>query len=102
MTDLLNVHGLRAGYGPVEVLHGLDFTVGNGEIVVILGANGAGKTTTMRAVSGTIPRHGTITYDGHDLTVADREVEAVQHLHRSVAGAQSVDAEQVGHAVVPR
>lgn len=68
MTDLLRVGGLTAGYGPVEVLHGLDFTVGSSEIVVMLGANGAGKTTTMRAVSGTIPRRGTITFDGHDIS----------------------------------
>ena len=49
---------LRAGYGPVNVLHELDLTVDDGEIVVVLGANGAGKTTTMRAISGTIPRAG--------------------------------------------
>jgi len=61
---LLNVTGLTAGYGPVEVLHGLDFTVAEGEIVVILGANGAGKTTTMRSVSGMIPRHGTVDFAG--------------------------------------
>jgi branched-chain amino acid transport system ATP-binding protein len=65
-TTLLTVQGLTAGYGPVEVLHGLDFTVGEGEIVVVLGANGAGKTTTMRALSGIIPRHGSITFDGHE------------------------------------
>ena len=68
MSDILTVSGLHAGYGPIEVLHGLDFTVGQGEIVVILGANGAGKTTTLRAVSGLIPRHGTIRFDGHDIT----------------------------------
>ena len=67
MTALLEVAGLHAGYGPVEVLHGLDFTVGDGEIVVILGANGAGKTTTIRAVSGTIHRRGSIVYDGQDI-----------------------------------
>jgi branched-chain amino acid transport system ATP-binding protein len=65
---LLTVSGLTAGYGPVEVLHGLDFTVGEGEIVVILGANGAGKTTTMRAVSGMIPRHGSIEFAGSDIS----------------------------------
>jgi len=65
---LLEVSGLHAGYGPIEVLHGLDFTVGAGEIVVILGANGAGKTTTMRAVSGTIGRRGTIRFGGRDIT----------------------------------
>jgi branched-chain amino acid transport system ATP-binding protein len=68
VTDILSVSGLTAGYGPVQVLRGLDFTVGKGEIVVILGANGAGKTTTMRAISGTIERQGTITFDGRDIT----------------------------------
>ena len=65
---LLTVSGLTAGYGPVEVLHGLDFTVGEGEIVVILGANGAGKTTTMRAVSGMIPRRGGIEFAGTEIS----------------------------------
>jgi branched-chain amino acid transport system ATP-binding protein len=59
-TTLLRVADLHAGYGPIEVLHGLALSVEAGEIVVILGANGAGKTTTMRAISGTIPRRGTV------------------------------------------
>ncbi|TFH21025.1 MAG: ABC transporter ATP-binding protein [Acidimicrobiales bacterium] len=67
---LLTVTGLTAGYGPIEVLHGLDVTVGEGEIVVILGANGAGKTTTMRAVSGMIPRHGTVHFGATDISGA--------------------------------
>jgi branched-chain amino acid transport system ATP-binding protein len=67
---LLEVTGLTAGYGPVEVLHGLDFSVAEGEIVVILGANGAGKTTTMRAVSGMIPRHGQVVFAGSDISGA--------------------------------
>lgn len=65
---LLNVSGLTAGYGPVEVLHGLEFTVAEGEIVVILGANGAGKTTTMRSVSGMISRAGRIEFAGSDIS----------------------------------
>jgi branched-chain amino acid transport system ATP-binding protein len=64
---LLEVTGLTAGYGPVQVLQGLDFTVGANEIVVILGANGAGKTTTMRAISGVIVRRGSIRFDGRDI-----------------------------------
>jgi branched-chain amino acid transport system ATP-binding protein len=60
---LLDVSGLTAGYGQIEVLHGLDFTVADGEIVVILGANGAGKTTTMRAISGMIGRTGSVVFD---------------------------------------
>jgi len=67
---LLHVEGLVAGYGPIEVLHRLDFTVGQGEIVVILGANGAGKTTTMRAISGLIQRKGTIEFAGRDVSGA--------------------------------
>ena len=67
-ATLLNVSGLTAGYGPIEVLHGIDFTVAEGEIVVILGANGAGKTTTMRAVSGMISRHGTVEFAGNSIS----------------------------------
>ena len=66
--SLLSVRRLVAGYGAVEVLHGIDLEVNQGEIVVILGANGAGKTTTMRAVSGMIPRSGTIDLDGVDIS----------------------------------
>jgi branched-chain amino acid transport system ATP-binding protein len=61
---VLEVAGLRAGYGPIEVLHGIDLTVGAEEIVVVLGANGAGKTTTMRAISGTIARQGAVRMEG--------------------------------------
>lgn len=68
MSDaVLDVRNLTAGYGPIRVLHGLDFTVGEGEIVVILGANGAGKTTTLRAVSGMIERAGSVTMRGREL-----------------------------------
>ncbi len=63
-TPMLEVSGLRAGYGPIEVLHGIDLTVGAQEIVVVLGANGAGKTTTMRAISGAIQRQGAVRMEG--------------------------------------
>ncbi len=78
MTALLEATGLRAGYGPIEVLHGIDLTVDEGEVVVVLGANGAGKTTTMRAISGTIARRGRISLAGQDLTKssADAAVRA--------------------------
>jgi branched-chain amino acid transport system ATP-binding protein len=66
-VSLLEVTGLRAGYGAVRVLHGLDFTVDAGEVVVILGANGSGKTTTLRALSGMIEGHGHVVFEGHDL-----------------------------------
>jgi len=61
---LLEARGLSAGYGPVQVLHDLDFRIHRGEIVVILGANGAGKTTTIRALCGMIPAKGELTFAG--------------------------------------
>ena len=64
---LLEAKGLEAGYGLVQVLRGLDFSVDEGEVVVILGANGAGKTTTIRAVTGMIPAKGTVTVDGRSI-----------------------------------
>ena len=67
MTALLEVADLTGGYGPVRVLRGLDFVVGEGEVVVILGANGAGKTTTLRAVSGMVAAKGRITFDGRSI-----------------------------------
>lgn len=71
--SVLEVRGLRAGYGPLEVLQGIDLEVNSGEIVVILGANGAGKTTTMRAISGMIPRKGSVRYQDHDITSTSAE-----------------------------
>ncbi len=64
MTPLLEVQDLEAGYGPVQVLRGMSFTVDAGETVVILGANGAGKTTTIRAISGMIVTKGSVIVDG--------------------------------------
>ena len=49
---LLDIRGLRASYGAVEVLRGIDFTVAKGEIVALLGTNGAGKSTILRCISG--------------------------------------------------
>ncbi|MCP4434520.1 MAG: ABC transporter ATP-binding protein [Actinomycetia bacterium] len=65
--SLLSVSGLRAGYGIVEVLFGIDLEVDEGELVVVLGANGAGKTTTLRAICGMIPSTGSIQFDGQDI-----------------------------------
>jgi branched-chain amino acid transport system ATP-binding protein len=58
MTALLHLSGLRAGYGHVEVLHGVSLTVPAGNMVAIVGPNGAGKTTLMSAVMGLLPRRG--------------------------------------------
>jgi branched-chain amino acid transport system ATP-binding protein len=66
-TALLDVRGLWGGYGPVQVLHGIEFRVEQGEVVVILGANGAGKTTTLRAICQMIGTRGTIDLEGASL-----------------------------------
>ena len=57
---LLEATAVRAQYGQVPALHGIDFRIDEGEIVVILGANGAGKTTTIRAICGMVSTHGSI------------------------------------------
>ncbi len=64
---LLTVAGLTAGYGKIGVLHGVDLTIGKGEIVALLGPNGAGKTTLLRAVSGLLPWSGEARFDGAGL-----------------------------------
>ncbi len=65
---MLEVTGLSAGYGQIEVLHGLDFAVPKGSVVTLIGSNGAGKTTTMRALSGMLrPRAGSIRLNGREI-----------------------------------
>ena len=65
---LLDVKGLRAGYGDVPVLRGIDLAIQAGSITALIGANGAGKTTLLRAISGIIPAEaGSIRYDGQDI-----------------------------------
>ena len=64
MTALLEVRGLRAGYGAIQVLHGLDFAIEEGGVTTLLGANGAGKTTTLRALCGMIRTAGEVLFDG--------------------------------------
>ncbi len=65
---MLEVAGVNAGYGDVQVLHDLSLQVGEAEIVALLGANGAGKTTTLWTISGLLrPVSGRILFDGRDL-----------------------------------
>ncbi|OQW51047.1 branched-chain amino acid ABC transporter ATP-binding protein/permease [Candidatus Raskinella chloraquaticus] len=62
---ILKVDHLGAGYGSLDVLHDVSFSVGAGEMIAILGSNGAGKSTTMRALSGlNSPKEGHITFNG--------------------------------------
>jgi branched-chain amino acid transport system ATP-binding protein len=76
---MLEVRALRAGYGAIEVLRGVDLTVAAGEIVALLGSNGAGKSTLNNNISGLYrPFGGTIRFDGADIAGAPsmRIVEA--------------------------
>ncbi len=69
MPDLLAIKGLRTGYGPTEILRGVDLTVGDAEIVAVLGSNGTGKSTLNRTISGVLrASHGTIQFQGASIT----------------------------------
>jgi branched-chain amino acid transport system ATP-binding protein len=68
VTALLEVEGLTAAYGQIRALHGVDLTVGEGQVVALLGPNGAGKTTTLRSICGMVRASGRITFRGRDLT----------------------------------
>ena len=67
--NLLEIAGLTAGYGPVEILHGVSLHVAEGEAVALVGANAAGKTTLLRAITGIVPAtSGTVRLAGRDVT----------------------------------
>lgn len=66
---LLEVSGLEVRYGGIRAVKGVDFAVGEGELVCLIGANGAGKTTTLKAICGMLPAHaGRVRYEGADLS----------------------------------
>jgi branched-chain amino acid transport system ATP-binding protein len=66
---ILELQGLCAGYGEIQVLWGIDMAVRRGEITALIGSNGAGKTTLMRALSGLIPTQGGYCFaEGKDVT----------------------------------
>src|SRR5580698_3837172 len=68
-TPLLAIRGLRAAYGKIEALRGVDLDINNGEIVALIGANGAGKSTLMMTIFGKPrARAGQILFDGRDIT----------------------------------
>ncbi len=71
MSALLEIRGLRGGYGQVEVLRGVDLMVQAGETVALLGSNGAGKSTLNNVVCGIYPAWaGSVHFDGMDLSRA--------------------------------
>jgi branched-chain amino acid transport system ATP-binding protein len=65
MKELLKITDLKLNYGMISAIKGIDLTVGEGQIVAILGANGAGKTSTLKVISGLLkPSGGEIIFDG--------------------------------------
>ncbi len=77
-APILEARGLKAFYGPVQVIHGVDFIVDEGGVTALLGANGAGKTTILRAISAMIRREGQLSFRGAPL--AARACEDVARL----------------------
>ena len=66
---LLEISAVRARYGAIEALKGVSLTVGEGEVVTLIGSNGAGKSTTLRSIAGLTPAFaGRIAFDGEDIT----------------------------------
>jgi len=75
-APILAVSGLHAGYGATEILRGVDLTVGDGEIVAVLGGNGAGKSTLNRTISGVMrPTRGSIRFA--DTTIEQEKPSAI-------------------------
>src|SRR5215467_10197851 len=68
MTAMLNVKDLRAYYGHVQALYGLNFALNEGSLTTLLGANGAGKTTTLRAICNMVRSTGAIEFEGQPLS----------------------------------
>ena len=69
MTEaMLEVEGLRAGYGPAEILFGVSLRLARGEVAALMGRNGAGKSTTLKAIMGLVPpRAGRVRFAGRDI-----------------------------------
>jgi len=66
---MLQIESLKSAYGALEVLHGIDLTVGQGEIVCLMGANGAGKSTMLKTISGVLkPTGGKVSFLNQDIT----------------------------------
>ena len=68
MSEILKLNGVKMSYGPIAALKGVDLSVGEGQIVALLGANGAGKTTALKVISGLLkPTAGEIIFNGKNI-----------------------------------
>ena len=73
MSTMLTIKDLRAYYGQIQALHGLEFSLNEGSVTTLLGANGAGKTTTLRAICNMIRSTGNIEFEGKSLSGVSTE-----------------------------
>ncbi len=81
--SMLEVKDLRVAYGKIEAVKGISFSVGQGEVVCLIGTNGAGKTTTLRTISGLIrPSSGEVRFEGKRIdTVPAHEIVTLGLAH---------------------
>lgn len=107
MSGALSIRGLRAGYGPIAVLQGIDLEAAAGRLTVIVGPNGAGKTTLLKAVSGLIPREGEVLLDGAPLAgspaaIAQRGLGHVPEGRQLFAQMTVLETLELGAWLLPR
>ncbi|MBV8618040.1 MAG: ABC transporter ATP-binding protein [Curvibacter sp.] len=77
---VLRLHGLRAGYGRAEVLHGISLDAPKGSVITVIGPNGAGKSTLLNTLMGVIPGRGHIEFNGQiidSLTLEERVMRGI-------------------------
>ena len=87
MKELLKITDLKLNYGMISAIKGIDLTVGEGQIVAILGANGAGKTSTLKVISGLLkPTSGEIVFDGVNIAGKPAHKVAKQGIMQSPEG----------------
>jgi len=87
MKELLKITDLKLNYGMISAIKGIDLTVGEGQIVAILGANGAGKTSTLKVISGLLkPAGGEIIFDGVNIAGKPAHKVAKQGIMQSPEG----------------
>lgn len=66
--SLLSLKGVTASYGVIQALYGVDLSIGEGEVVALMGRNGMGKSTTVKTICRMLPADGELSFDGHDLS----------------------------------
>lgn len=82
--SILELRDIRKSYGPIEVLHGIDARVEEGEVFAIIGPNGAGKTTLFKVMTGeSFADAGTVTFDGRDVTRTPPHARAIAGMGRT-------------------